>query len=180
MLICTRLIHGCQQILGKTAKERGWIARHYDLGMWHSWSGECKLLFLNAPLRHSGHAMQKSAARPACTPTHPCVQTPWAGATYKIILKFGPTYPTTPPKCTFSPPLFHPNVFPSGAVCLSILNEEKDWRPTITVTQVLTGIQQLLSNPNPDDPANREAVMSYRTNRAGYEEHVRALARAYV
>jgi hypothetical protein len=36
----------------------------------------------------------------------------------------------------FAPVIFHPNVFPSGTVCLSILNEEKAWRPSITVKQV--------------------------------------------
>ena len=41
----------------------------------------------------------------------------------------------------FVPPLFHPNVYPSGTVCLSILDEEKDWRPAITVKQILLGIQ---------------------------------------
>jgi len=36
----------------------------------------------------------------------------------------------------FSPPLFHPNVYPSGTVCLSILDEEKSWKPGITIRQV--------------------------------------------
>jgi len=36
----------------------------------------------------------------------------------------------------FEPPIFHPNVYPSGTVCLSILEEEKDWRPAITIKQV--------------------------------------------
>lgn len=36
----------------------------------------------------------------------------------------------------FEPPLFHPNVYPSGTVCLSLLDEEKDWRPAITIKQV--------------------------------------------
>lgn len=36
----------------------------------------------------------------------------------------------------FSPPLFHPNVYPSGTVCLSILDEEKSWKPAITIKQV--------------------------------------------
>ena len=30
----------------------------------------------------------------------------------------------------------HPNVYPSGTVCLSILDEDKDWRPAITIKQV--------------------------------------------
>lgn len=37
----------------------------------------------------------------------------------------------------FEPPLFHPNVYPSGTVCLSILEEDKDWRPAITIKQVI-------------------------------------------
>ena len=39
----------------------------------------------------------------------------------------------------FEPPLFHPNVYPSGTVCLSLLDEEKDWRPAVTIKQVLLG-----------------------------------------
>lgn len=37
----------------------------------------------------------------------------------------------------FDPPLFHPNVYPSGTVCLSILNEDEGWKPAITIKQVL-------------------------------------------
>lgn len=44
----------------------------------------------------------------------------------------------------FDPVLFHPNIFPSGTVCLSILDAEKDWKPAITVKQLLVGIQDLL------------------------------------
>jgi hypothetical protein len=49
---------------------------------------------------------------------------------------FKEDYPSSPPKCKFEPPLFHPNVYPSGTVCLSLLDEEKDWRPAITIKQV--------------------------------------------
>jgi ubiquitin-conjugating enzyme E2 I len=41
-----------------------------------------------------------------------------------------------PPRCKFIPPLFHPNIYPSGNVCLSILNEEEDWRPTLKISDV--------------------------------------------
>lgn len=56
-------------------------------------------------------------------------------------MTFKDDYPSTPPKCKFDPPLFHPNVYPSGTVCLSLLDEEKDWRPSITIKQILVGIQ---------------------------------------
>lgn len=63
---------------------------------------------------------------------------------------FPEDYPSRPPHCKltgakrgavlartgkFTPTLFHPNVYPSGTVCLSILSEEKDWKPTITLKQ---------------------------------------------
>ncbi|PRD35402.1 UNVERIFIED_CONTAM: ube2i [Trichonephila clavipes] len=62
--------------------------------------------------------------------------TAWEGGLYNLRMIFKDDYPSTPPKCKFEPPLFHPNVYPSGTVCLSLLDEEKDWRPAITIKQV--------------------------------------------
>ena len=45
-------------------------------------------------------------------------------------------YPMTPPECRFDPPIFHPNVFNSGHVCLSLINESKDYRAAISIKQV--------------------------------------------
>jgi len=52
---------------------------------------------------------------------------------------------------------FHPNVYPSGTVCLSILNEEEAWKPGITIKQILLGVQDLLDSPNPLSPAQEDA-----------------------
>uniref|UniRef100_A0A0M3I9T4 UBC core domain-containing protein n=1 Tax=Ascaris lumbricoides TaxID=6252 RepID=A0A0M3I9T4_ASCLU len=49
----------------------------------------------------------------------------WEGGLYRMRMLFKDDYPSTPPKCKFDPPLFHPNVYPSGTVCLSILDENK-------------------------------------------------------
>ena len=49
----------------------------------------------------------------------------------------------------------------SGTVCLSLLDEEKDWRPAITIKQILLGIQDLLNDPNIKDPAQAEAYTIY-------------------
>ena len=109
-------------------------------------------------------------------------ESPWArpdGGAYRIVLTFSDDYPTRPPECKFSPPLFHPNVFPSGNVCLSILSEDKDWVPTITIRQVLLGVQDLLDSPNLSDPAQREAFIMCRDKRAEYIERVKQLARSY-
>lgn len=92
---------------------------------------------------------------------HIVLQTPWEGGLYKLRMIFKDDYPSSPPKCKFEPPLFHPNVYPSGTVCLSLLDEEKDWRPAITIKQILLGIQDLLNEPNVKDPAQAEAYTIY-------------------
>ena len=60
-------------------------------------------------------------------------KTDWAGGVYKLIIEFSDEFPNRPPKCKFTPVLFHPNIYPSGTVCLSILNEDEDWRPSLTI-----------------------------------------------
>ncbi|TWU72196.1 E2 SUMO-conjugating protein ubc9 [Metarhizium rileyi] len=92
-------------------------------------------------------------------------KTIWEGGLFKLIIAFPEEYPTKPPKCRFVPPLFHPNVYPSGTVCLSILNEEEAWKPAITVKQILLGIQDLLNDPNPESPAQAEAYNLFKRDR---------------
>uniref|UniRef100_A0A8C1ZLJ9 Ubiquitin-conjugating enzyme E2Ia n=1 Tax=Cyprinus carpio TaxID=7962 RepID=A0A8C1ZLJ9_CYPCA len=106
-------------------------------------------------------------------------QTPWEGGLFKLRMLFKDDYPSSPPKCKFEPPLFHPNVYPSGTVCLSILEEDKDWRPAITIKQILLGIQELLNEPNIQDPAQAEAYTIYCQNRVEYEKRVRAQAKKF-
>ncbi|KAI9298347.1 ubiquitin-conjugating enzyme 9 [Neoconidiobolus thromboides FSU 785] len=101
----------------------------------------------------------------------------WENGIYKLDIIFTNEYPNKPPKCVFTPPLFHPNVYPSGTVCLSIINEEQDWKPSITVKQILIGIQDLLSDPNPASPAQEDAFRLFKTDRAAYIKRVRQQAR---
>eukprot|EP00796_Vickermania_ingenoplastis_P006242 gene6242-4492_t len=104
----------------------------------------------------------------------------WEGGEFRLRLLFTEDYPTKPPKCVFAPHvLFHPNVYPSGTVCLSILNEEKDWRPSLTVKQILLAIQELLDHPNAKDPAQEEPFKLYVQDIAAYEKRVRQEVRMY-
>ena len=104
--------------------------------------------------------------------------TPWEGGLYKGRITFGDNFPSTPPKVCFLPPLFHPNVYDSGMVCLSILNENEGWKPSITVKQILMGVQTLLNDPNPKSPAQGPAYQSFMKNRANYEKRVKEQAKA--
>jgi ubiquitin-conjugating enzyme E2 I len=124
-----------------------------------------------------------------------------------MLIYFFSEYPTKPPKCKFllhtnmstrtrlraaagndslcinsftgkfTPPLFHPNVYPSGTVCLSILNEEEGWKPAITVKQIALGVQDLLDNPNPESPAQAEAYNLFKKDKVEYERRVRRVVR---
>lgn len=102
--------------------------------------------------------------------------TDWAGGLYRLTMEFPEEYPSKPPKCKFTPPLFHPNIYPSGTVCLSILSEDKGWKPAITIKQMLIAIQDLLTDPNPLDPAQREAYEIFVSDRSEYDRRVRAQA----
>ncbi|KAH7978463.1 hypothetical protein HPB49_005574 [Dermacentor silvarum] len=98
--------------------------------------------------------------------------TPWEGGLYKLRMIFKDDYPSTPPICKFEPPVFHPNVFSSGQVCLSLLDEDKGWRAATTMKDILLGIQALLDEPNVDDPAQLEASEVYKRDAQEYRRRV--------
>lgn len=77
----------------------------------------------------------------------------------------------------FTPPLFHPNVYPSGTVCLSILNEDEGWKPTITVKNILQGIQTLLDEVNLDSPAQAEAYSLFKKDKAAYQAKIKQIVK---
>ena len=90
------------------------------------------------------------------------------------MLTFNESYPLAAPQATFVPVILHPNVYPSGNICLSILNE--GWRPAMTVKTLLLGIQELLATPNLNSPAQSEAYDLLRKQPKEYERRVRAYA----
>ena len=55
----------------------------------------------------------------------------WDGARIPMTMTFSEDYPNKPPICKFKfvgstgEPLFHPNVCPSGKICLSLLDADK-------------------------------------------------------
>ncbi|EIE24564.1 E2 ubiquitin-conjugating-like enzyme [Coccomyxa subellipsoidea C-169] len=102
--------------------------------------------------------------------------TDWEGGYFPLTMEFSDEYPAKPPKCKFKPSFFHPNIYPSGTVCLSILNEDEGWRPSITVKNILTGIQDLLDDPNPKSPAQAEAFMMFTQQKVEYRKRVKQQA----
>jgi len=108
--------------------------------------------------------------------------TPWENGLYKLTINFSDAYPSRPPQCSFTKPLFHPNAYPSGKICLSILNGPEDngtWKPAITITQILQGVQNWLDEPNIKDAAQFPAWELYEKDPAKYAERVRAEAKKW-
>ena len=103
----------------------------------------------------------------------------WEGAAVPMLMEFSEDYPSKPPKCSFKlidgKPLFHPNVYPSGKICLSIINEDKNgtWRASLTIKQILLAVQILLDDVNNSDPAQEEAFRVFKDNQAEYKRRVR-------
>ncbi len=79
-------------------------------------------------------------------------------------------YPMQPPHFRFLTPMFHPNIFADGNICLDILQER--WSAIYDISSVLTSIRSLLTDPNPNSPANVEAARIFTTDKQAYEMRV--------
>ncbi len=80
--------------------------------------------------------------------------------------------------------MFHPNgacvrcapfltrfsVYADGSICLDILQNK--WSPIYDVSAILTSIQSLLGDPNPNSPANAEAARLFVENKREYCDRV--------
>jgi hypothetical protein len=62
----------------------------------------------------------------------------------------------------------------------SILNDEKGWKPSVTVKQILTGVQELLDSPNNADAAQEPAWRLFGANQAKYIERVKLEVQKYI
>jgi len=113
-------------------------------------------------------------------------ETFYEGGIFQLAMKFPSDYPMSPPTVTFISDFWHPNVYPDGKVCISILHPpgvdemsgelpEERWLPTQTVTTILLSIISLLSAPNTSSPANVDASVEWRKNPASYKDRCRNL-----
>jgi ubiquitin-protein ligase len=105
--------------------------------------------------------------------------TPFENGIIKAQFEFSTDYPNKAPKFKFITNLFHPNVYPDGKVCISILHEGVDefgyeslserWNPSQSVNSILMSILSMLSAPNFESPANVDASKLWRDNYSEYK-----------
>merc|ERR1719384_2750357 len=95
----------------------------------------------------------------------------WKGGTFTFKFIVPDDYPHKPPKVTLEESIYHPNIDVNGAVCLNLLRA--DWKPILTVQQILHGLIFIFLEPNPDDPLNHSAARTLRENPEKFNSNVR-------
>ncbi|XP_048354364.1 ubiquitin-conjugating enzyme E2 T isoform X3 [Sphaerodactylus townsendi] len=80
--------------------------------------------------------------------------TPYEKGVFDLEVVVPVRYPFEPPKMRFLTPIYHPNIDSSGRICLDVLRlpPKGAWRPSLNIATLLTSIQMLMNEPNPDDP----------------------------
>ena len=109
--------------------------------------------------------------------------TPYEGGYFKATMEFPSDFPESPPKMKFVTPMWHPNIYEDGNVCISILHSDKDpmydfegdarWRPILGVEAILLSVISMLNDPNIESPANVDASKEWRDERNKYNAKVR-------
>eukprot|EP00878_Enallax_costatus_P003641 GHUV01003855.1.p1 GENE.GHUV01003855.1~~GHUV01003855.1.p1 ORF type:complete len:183 (+),score=30.03 GHUV01003855.1:237-785(+) len=79
-------------------------------------------------------------------------------------------YPYDAPKVKCKTKVYHPNIDLEGNICLNILRE--DWKPVLSISSVVYGLQFLFLDPNPEDPLNKEAAAKFQENQRQFESYV--------
>ncbi|ELU10105.1 hypothetical protein CAPTEDRAFT_149080 [Capitella teleta] len=103
----------------------------------------------------------------------------YKGGRFTFSFKVGQGYPHEPPKVKCDTMVYHPNIDLEGNVCLNILRE--DWKPVLTISSIVYGLQFLFLEPNPEDPLNKDAAEVLQNNRRLFEQNVaKAMRGGYV
>lgn len=108
----------------------------------------------------------------------------YTGGYFKCQLLFPKNYPYAPPDFRFSSPLWHPNIYPDGRICISILHAPGDdimsgesagerWSPAQRVESVLISILSLLDDAEINSPANVDASVMYRDDKDAFRKRVK-------
>merc|ERR1719309_975508 len=106
--------------------------------------------------------------------------TPFDGGVFTAKLIFPHDYPLSPPKMRFQSEVFHPNIYPDGRVCISILHAPGDdpmgyetsaerWSPVQSVEKILLSVVSMLAEPNDESAANVDASKMWREDRSKFE-----------
>ena len=107
--------------------------------------------------------------------------TPYADGVFKLEISIPERYPFEPPKLRFITSIYHPNVDTGGRICLDILKlpPHGSWKPSINISSILTSLQVLMAEPNPDDPLMPEVADQFRYHKDQYLDKAKEWTNKY-
>ncbi|CEJ92748.1 hypothetical protein VHEMI08380 [[Torrubiella] hemipterigena] len=110
-------------------------------------------------------------------PAEPSVYNP---GQFGILLTLPTDYPFKPPVVKFVTRIYHPNVTDEcpGSICLSLLKSE-NWKPSTKIINVLEALDNLLLEPQPDDPLDDRIAEQYKNDRPAWEKQAKAYVQKY-
>lgn len=103
--------------------------------------------------------------------------TPFADGVFQIKICLTKDFPSQPPKGYFLTKIFHPNVGPSGDICVNTLKQ--DWNAKMGIRNVLLTIRCLLIHPNPESALNEEAGRLLLENYQVYASRAKLMTEIY-
>ena len=83
----------------------------------------------------------------------------WHRGKFEFKFEIPRNWPYDRPKIKILTKVWHPNISEDGPVCLNILRD--NYNPTLTITQLIVGLQYLFNEPNPQSPLNIPAAEQY-------------------
>ena len=95
----------------------------------------------------------------------------WEDGIFELEMNFKDDFPDTAPDVKFVTPVYHPNVYRNGNICLDILQDK--WSRACDISSILNSIRSLFDDPNPKSPANAEAAQDFTDNKPKYNEKVK-------
>ncbi|XP_002717641.1 ubiquitin-conjugating enzyme E2 T [Oryctolagus cuniculus] len=107
--------------------------------------------------------------------------TPYEKGVFKLEVIIPERYPFEPPQIRFLTPIYHPNIDSAGRICLDVLKlpPKGAWRPSLNIATVLTSIQLLMSEPNPDDPLMADISSEFKYNKPVFLKNARLWTEKY-
>lgn len=103
--------------------------------------------------------------------------TPYENGIFKLKIVIPDDYPFKPPTITFVTNIYHPNISPSGTICIDIL--KNSWSSALKLSSIILSLSVLLANPNPDDPLVSDIANEYITNKKLFETNAREYTKKY-
>eukprot|EP00052_Salpingoeca_macrocollata_P015001 m.118746 g.118746 ORF g.118746 m.118746 type:complete len:262 (+) comp19520_c0_seq3:502-1287(+) len=107
--------------------------------------------------------------------------TAFAGGIFRLEIVVPDRFPLLPPQARFITKVYHPNIDTAGRICLEVLKMPPAgaWKPSLSISAVLTSIQLLMAEPNPDDGLMADISAEFQQNRPQFLATAKAWTAKY-